>query len=163
MSPDTLSATISPLPRASVVRRLAALVYDCFLLFGLLVAPLIVLVALRETPTLPDGAVAHDLPPIAPAPVMLAYSLLIVCGFYWYFWRKNGQTLGMQAWRVRLDSIDGTRPGLQQCAIRSLVGVVSLLAAGCGYWWAWLDRDGASWHDRASNTRVVVLPKRPRR
>lgn len=155
-----LSQTASELPRAGVLRRLAALVYDAFLLFGLLVAPLIILIALRSQPVLPDGAIAHDLPPIAPAPVMLAYMVTIVCGFYWYFWRKKGQTLGMQAWRLRLDSANGTRPSWRQCGVRSAVGLLSLLCGGLGYYWLWWDRAHATWHDRASNTYVVVLPKR---
>lgn len=150
----------SELPRAGVFRRLAALVYDMFLLFGLLVAPLIILIALRSRPTLADGSVAHDLPPIAPAPVMLVYMVTMVCGFYWYFWRKNGQTLGMQAWRLRLDSANGARPSLRQCVVRSTVALVSLLCGGLGYYWLWWDRARATWHDRASNTYVVVLPKR---
>ncbi|MET0378345.1 MAG: hypothetical protein ABW049_05060 [Spongiibacteraceae bacterium] len=33
------------------------------------------------------------------------------------------------------------------------------MLAGLGYWWIWLDPQQRSWHDRASNTRVVVLPK----
>ena len=35
----------------------------------------------------------------------------------------------------------------------------ALLAAGLGFWWAWIDRAGLTWHDRASNTRLQRLPK----
>ncbi len=154
------STLLSELPRAGVFRRLAALVYDAFLLFGLLVAPLVIVIALRSRPVLPDGSVAHDLPPIAPPSFMLVYMITIICSFYWYFWRKKGQTLGMQAWRLRLDSTDGGRPSLQQCVVRSAVSLLSLLCGGLGYYWLWWDRARATWHDRASNTYVVVLPKR---
>jgi uncharacterized RDD family membrane protein YckC len=84
----------------------------------------------------------------------------MVAAFYFYFWRRNGQTLGMQAWRLRLDSKDGGRASLRQCLIRMPVGFLSLLCGGLGYWWIWIDRDRLSWHDRASGTRVAVLPKR---
>ena len=30
---------------------------------------------------------------------------------------------------------------------------------GLGVWWAWLDRDGLTWHDRASGTRMARMAK----
>lgn len=158
-----MSETTPELRRAGVLRRLAALVYDSFLIFGLMVVPLFILTGLIEggagAPAA-DSAVVHELPAIAPKPVLLLYMIAVVIGFYCYFWRRNGQTLGMQAWRLRLENADGGRPSLRQCLLRILAGVPALLCAGLGYWWIWLDRQGRAWHDRASNTRVVVLPKR---
>lgn len=156
---------VSPLPNASVLRRVAALVYDAFLLFGLLVVPLLILTAalhggMHGGPRpLANESVTHELPPIAPKWLLQSYWIFIVAGFYCYFWRKNGQTLGMQAWRLRLDSDAGGRPSWKQCALRLLAGIPSLLLAGLGYWWGWLDPQRRSWHDRASRTHVVVLPK----
>ena len=46
--------------------------------------------------------------------------------------------------------------------MRYSVGTLSLLPAGLGFWWAWFDRDRLTWHDRASRTRIVRLPKRPK-
>jgi uncharacterized RDD family membrane protein YckC len=130
-------------------------------LFGLLATPLLIAIAtLSPRQDLREGSVAHDLPSIAPKPVMLAYMLVVIVSFYCYFWRRTGQTLGMQAWRIRVDNDTGGRASWRQCFIRSAVGFVSLLCAGLGYWWLWIDKDRASWHDRASNTRVVVLPKK---
>jgi uncharacterized RDD family membrane protein YckC len=88
--------------------------------------------------------------------------VFMVAGFYYYFWRRNGQTLGMQAWRLRLDIAEGGRPSLRQCLLRMPVGFLALLCGGLGYWWIWIDRDRLAWQDRASSTRVVVLPKRPK-
>jgi len=160
-----MSEAATEIRSAGVLRRLAALVYDSFLIFGLMVVPLFLVTGLVERGTgsgLQTDAVVHDLPVIAPGPLILLYEVAIVLGFYCYFWLRNGQTLGMQAWRLRLDTQEGGRPSLRQCLLRSLVGFASLLCAGLGYWWIWLDRDGRAWHDRASNTRVVVLPKRKR-
>ncbi|MDY0071217.1 MAG: RDD family protein [Thauera sp.] len=163
-STNTLATTNSPatgLPAAGVFRRLAALVYDAFLLFGLLVVPLLLWTAWshRQDAQLRNDAVVHEIAPIAPPAFMLFYSIAIVVGFYSYFWRKNGQTLGMQAWRLRLDSAAGGRPSWKQCGLRLLVGPLSLALGGMGYWWILLDRERRSWHDRASGTHVVVLPK----
>jgi uncharacterized RDD family membrane protein YckC len=145
---------------AGVGRRIAALVYDSFLIFGLWVVPLFIVTAASHRASLQTNSVVHDLPVIAPGPVILLYEFAIVLIFYGYFWRKNGQTLGMQAWRLRVDSISGGRPSLRQCLQRAAVGFIALACAGLGFWWIWLDREGRAWHDRASNTRVVVLPKR---
>lgn len=149
------------LPTAGPIARLAALGYDSFLLFGLLFVPLFILTAIRAPSSkLQTDGVVHELPLIGPAYLLLPYTICMIAGFYYYFWRRNGQTLGMQAWRLRLDSKDGGRASLRQCLIRMLVGFISLVAGGLGYWWIWIDRDRLAWHDRASGTRVVVLPKR---
>lgn len=155
-----MSEPVQPPPSAGILRRLAALVYDVFLLFGLLVVPLFLLTALRNPAHLANNSVAHDLPPIAPAPVMWLYTASVVGGFYCYFWRKNGQTLGMQAWRIRVDNCDGGRPNLRQCFVRMVSGVVSLGLFGLGFLWLLIDRKHLAWHDRLSATRVVVLPKK---
>lgn len=151
------------LPNAGPIARLAALGYDSFLIFGLLVVPLFILTGLRaRSAGLQTDGVIHELPPIASRPVLLLYMICMVAGFYYYFWRRNGQTLGMQAWRLRLDSSTGGRPSLRQCLIRMPVGLLALLCGGLGYWWIWFDRQHLAWQDRASNTRVVVLPKVPK-
>ena len=156
-----ITITETSLPTAGVLRRFAALVYDAFLLFGLLVAPLFIITAARSPKVdLQDSSVTHDLPSIAPQPIMLLYMILVSVSFYCYFWHRSGQTLGMQAWRIRVDSENGGRASWRQCFIRAAVGFVSLLCAGLGYWWIWIDKQHAAWHDRASNTRVVVLPKK---
>jgi uncharacterized RDD family membrane protein YckC len=162
-SATSLKKSTASLPAAGVARRLAALVYDAFLLFGLLVVPLLIATAVLHGGPKPlamaNETVAHDLPSIAPKLLLQIYWLVVVGGFYCYFWRKNGQTLGMQAWRLRVDANAGGRPTWKQCGLRLLTGAASLLLAGLGFWWIWLDPQRRSWHDRASDTRVVVLPK----
>lgn len=155
-----MSEPTQSLPSAGLLRRLAALVYDVFLLFGLMVVPLFLLTAIRSHSAFANESVAHDLPPIAPAPVMLLYIVCVVGGFYGYFWRKSGQTLGMQAWRIRVDNRSGGRPNLRQCFIRGIGGLISLSLFGIGFLWLLIDRQHSAWHDRLSSTRVVVLPKK---
>lgn len=74
-------------------------------------------------------------------------------------WRRGGQTIGMRPWRLRVVAADGGLPALRQSWIRYAVGSLSLLAAGLGFWWAWIDRDRLTWHDRASGTRLLREPK----
>lgn len=75
-------------------------------------------------------------------------------------WRRGGQTLGMRPWRLRVTAADGRPAALRALLVRYAVGTLSLLAGGLGLWWAWFDRDRLTWHDRASATRMVRLPKR---
>lgn len=157
---EPVSAT---LPNAGVVHRIGALVYDCFLLFGVLfVATLLVTLvssdmSIAETPG--DGEVVTDLQQTLPGSFMAIYLGSVIVLFYCWFWRRNGQTLGMQAWRLRLVDTTGAKPSLAQCLLRCAVAPLSLLLGGLGYWWIWLDRDNCSWHDRLSSTRVQLLPK----
>ncbi|MBB3345509.1 RDD family protein [Luteimonas sp. RC10] len=78
-------------------------------------------------------------------------------------WRHGGQTLGMRPWRIRVRGPDGGQPTSRALWLRFAIGTVSLLAGGLGFWWAWLDRDRLTWHDRASGTRIVRDPKRSAR
>ena len=180
--------TTSALPDAGAGRRLLALIYDAFLLFGLILVPLMIAAAFLAPGA--DGteaaidSVVHDLPPLAPAWVLQLYVVSMIALFYTYFWRKSGQTLGMQAWRLRLVDREGSRPAVLQCLLRCAVaplsaavlawvlavrllamppGAGAVAAAGLvallGYAWVWLHPQNLAWHDRLSGTRVVVLPK----
>ncbi len=88
------------------------------------------------------------------------YSLLIygwnlawVGFFFVYFWAKSGQTLGMKAWRLRLQNQDGT-------LISKSTGVKRLLPTlfGLGNLAVIFDRKHKlSLQDRLTDTEVVVL------
>jgi uncharacterized RDD family membrane protein YckC len=65
----------------------------------------------------------------------------------------------MRPWRLKLESSDGA-PCDAQLWLRFAVGTLSLLLGGLGFWWAWVDRQRLTWHDRASGTRLVRMPKR---
>lgn len=95
----------------------------------------------------------------------LQWALWLVCwlltgAYATLSWRRGGQTLGMRPWRLRLIGANGGAPAWKPLLIRYLVGTASLLLAGLGFWWAWLDRDRLTWHDRASGTRLIRVAKR---
>ena len=64
----------------------------------------------------------------------------------------------MRPWRLRLVNAGEGPPGMRALWIRYAVGTLSLLLAGIGFFWAWIDRDRLTWHDRASNTRLIRTP-----
>ncbi|MGL5949780.1 MAG: RDD family protein [Aeromonas sp.] len=126
-----------PLARAGLLRRLGAWAYDSLLVAGLLLvagfigyAVASALLALGLV-TVPQGEAALWL--LTRHPLSLLYSLwlaAVVCGFYGWFWTQAGQTLGMRAWRVRLQRVDGGRMNWTQVLIRlatSAFGLGNLL------------------------------------
>jgi uncharacterized RDD family membrane protein YckC len=74
-------------------------------------------------------------------------------------WRRGGQTLGMRPWRLRVVAVDGQPATLRALLRRYAIGTASLLLAGAGFWWAWIDRERLTWHDRFSATRLQRLEK----
>ena len=78
----------------------------------------------------------------------------------WYFylatcWHKGGMTVGMRAWRVRIEDENGNRPGWRKSMIRFLASLLSASAAGIGFLWVLGDSHNRSWHDILSRTRLV--------
>lgn len=153
----------SELCNAGVWRRLAAMLYDGFLIFALLfiasLIPTLVLNAGNLGTSPATNTVVHELNSPLQGWWYQLYLLTWVGAFYLAFWRKNGQTLGMQAWKIKLLRNDGEKPSYRDCLIRLLVGLLSIAAAGLGFWWIWLDKQNRSWHDIASHTRVIEVPK----
>lgn len=145
MDPTHHAAAGTPRDRAIVFRRLLALSYDLFPAAGLWFAVAAAFVALHGD-AVTGGALG-----------LLEFAALwLVTGAYAVAsWRRGGQTLGMRPWRLRVVGSDGGPAPLRALMIRYVVGNLSLLAAGLGFWWAWADRDRLAWHDRASGTRLV--------
>lgn len=152
---------------AGLWRRLAAMVYDGMLLFAVLfVATLIpaLILSPEHLQSAPDtNAVVHELNSPLAGWGYRFYLLAVALLFNGLFWRKQGQTLGMQAWRLKLVSRDGGDTSWLQCLLRTLVSLLSIAACGLGYLWLYLDKDKLTWHDRASGTQVLQLPKQTRR
>ena len=141
-------------PSAGVLRRFGAMLYD-----SLLVIALMMLLTAAFLPLTRGEAIMWSRYPL----LALAYNaarVLLVFAFFGWFWTRRGQTLGMAAWRMRVEREDGRLLGWSDALKRFAGAAVSLLALGLGYFWIWIDRDKLAWHDRWSGTRVVVLPKK---
>jgi uncharacterized RDD family membrane protein YckC len=135
-------------PPAGLLRRLAAGVYDGLLVLALLLIPTSVVMAIR------GGA------PVPPGDVWFQLLLLATAGaFFTWFWTHGGQTLGMRAWRLRVETAAGQTLTARTALLRFGVGIVSLAAFGLGVLWIVVDPGKCAWHDRAAGTRVVVLAK----
>jgi len=142
---------------AGLARRLGAMVYD-----GFLVAAIWILITglhltlMRQVVGIPAEEIGTGLAQV----LSLRFALLLGAFlFFAFFWVRGGMTLGMQAWRLRVQTLEGCSITLPQAMLRFAVACLSFAAFGLGYLWVLIDRERRSWPDIASGTRVVVLPK----
>lgn len=152
----TTSAPTSP-SSPSLLRRLAALIYDILLVLPLIMTCVALIMGLR---TLLGMGAADDGTVQLNAWLVRLTAMLTTAAFFGWFWLRNGQTLGMQAWRIKLVSFDGNQPGLRQVATRCLAAALSAACLGLGYLWCLVDRKGRYWHDYLSGTELLLLPKK---
>ena len=95
------------------------------------------------------------LPPFVSQPLLP----VIYFAFYGFFWSRQGQSLGMVAWRLKVVTPDGQQPTLSALLLRLAIAPISLAAGGLGYLWIYANDNRQSWHGLASGTMVVYLPK----
>jgi uncharacterized RDD family membrane protein YckC len=131
---------------AGLGRRLGAMLYDSLLILALFFLTGFIWVAL-------SGDVVTG----------LAFQITLlaeIIGFFVYCWRKQGETLGMRAWKLRILDASGQLPSMGQIALRLLLAPVSMACFGLGYLWLYLGQDKQTWHDRVSATFVLHVPDR---
>jgi uncharacterized RDD family membrane protein YckC len=152
-TPDSTSIVV--LPPAALWRRLAAIVYDFFLVFAIwIVVGFLVMTALGV-----DKVQAEQ--GLAPLHQWLLFAGEIISAvlFFGWFWTHSGQTLGMQAWRIKVESNDGAPLAWKQVLQRVAVAPFALALGGIGYWWCLFDAGKRTWPDIASNSRVVKVQR----
>ena len=148
-------------PAAGLIRRLAALFYD----FLLCVALVMVVTLIYQQGVLRLIYGGETLMAMSQAgqldrdPILASLVLLSLFAFFAKFWTHNGQTLGMQAWGLRVQNADGRAIDLWQALLRFVVAIGSWLILGLGFLWILWDKQKRSWHDIYSDSRIVQLPK----
>ncbi len=133
---------------AGLGRCFGAIIYDSLLAF-----------ALMFLATLPFIALRAGEPVAAGDPVYQLTMLFVAYAFFAGFWWRSGRTLGMQSWRLSLETMDGQKAGLSRSSLRFVAALLSWLPLGLGFWWQLWDRDKLCWHDRLSGTRLIFYPK----
>lgn len=134
---------------ASLIRRLMAMVYDTLLVIALWMV-------------LGGIAVAINHGQAVQGPLWKSVLFVSTYLFFAYFWTRSGQTLGMIAWHLRVQTAEGGHISWSQALLRFLFAIPSALLLGLGYWWILLTDERLAWHDRISDTRVVELEKKVR-
>ena len=154
----------------SVRRRLAAMLYEAVLLFGVVFfAGLAFSLAMQQR----NGLVHHDL--------LAAWIALVVGAYFVWFWTHGGQTLPMKTWRLRLESSSGRPLTAAHALVRYALGwlwflpplalhplfslavpqTLAVFAAWVALWAAavWLDPARQFLHDRLAGTRIVAVQR----
>ncbi|MGA0935619.1 MAG: RDD family protein [Pseudohongiellaceae bacterium] len=151
------TATPSTTP-APFWRRLAAIAYDSVLIIAIWMVVAFVVLSLFgvDNARTVDGEVV-TLDPVYKN-VLLVAMILSAWSFFAWFWTHSGQTLGMQAWRVRIQNSGNNRITLIQTVIRFAGALASMLPVGIGYWLILFSQDRKSLHDRLSGSEVVLVP-----
>jgi uncharacterized RDD family membrane protein YckC len=141
---STIELTDAPTP--GLIRRLAAILYDGLLLTALLfVATALITLPLGN----PTGL------------MMFVFQFfifeIIPLIFFTSFWVRGGQTLGMRAWRLKLERLDGGDISWSDAFKRHLAALFSILVFGLGFAWILIDPQKLAWHDRLSKTRLILI------
>ena len=132
---------------AGFLKRVLALVYDS-LLIGAIVLVLSLLLVF----------VNGGYPESSSVLSFIQLFILVFTGpiFYSYFWIANkGQTTGMQAWKIKLVSMDKSELNIKQTMLRCLISTISFACFGLGYFWILYDKNNLSWSDILTKTKVI--------
>jgi len=129
---------------AFIIRRIAAFLYDSLLLIAVFFVVTSIAIAFNGGNAIENHAFKL---------VLYAVGFL----FFSWFWRNGGQTLGMQAWRIKVISESSDRLTYKQCFQRYISATflfgISLMAA-------LFNATGKAWHDSLSNTKIVFINKK---
>ena len=133
---------------SSLLRRLGAVLYDTILVAALLLFTSVPFVIARAGEAVDPYTLGHQIT-----------LLLVTIVFFIGFWSRSGSTLGMLAWGLRVETADGQAPTIKVASIRFFASILSWIPLGLGFLWQLWDKDGLTWHDRLSGTRLRHYPK----
>tara|TARA_B110000091_G_C13658826_1_gene408650 strand:- start:14 stop:514 length:501 start_codon:yes stop_codon:yes gene_type:complete len=155
------SSSINNSPRAGFIRRFGSWVYDvllsfavymvagaiAFLLFNILIKfGVISMAGFDHAIDLKRSSLVYRL-------LVDGFGLFWIAFFFVWFWSRSGQTLGMKAWRLRVQNQDGTRISKTTAIARllpTLLGLGNLIVL-------FDKKNKLSLQDRMTDTEVVVL------
>lgn len=124
------------------------MLYESFLLIGVL----------GFTFLLPHLLIGIHWNLAAPGGLLWLHIFIILLVYFGWLWKRNGQTLAMKTWKIRLVSAKNDGPlSRHQVCLRYALAWPSLLAGGIGIFWALVDQDHQFLHDRLAGTRLVQL------
>jgi uncharacterized RDD family membrane protein YckC len=122
----------------SIARRLAAMVYEAFLIFGVSFFAAWVFFFASGGRDATRGGLRTELQ---------FFILVVLAAYFLWCWLRGGQTLAMRAWRIRLADVTPAKAVLR-FVLAAVLLPLSII-------WALVDRDRQFLHDRLAGTRLI--------
>lgn len=150
-------------PRAGFWRRFASLVYDSLAIIAFAMLTVVLyLFAVQGLIILDVISLngAEDVSALIQESLLLssirsALLVIVALVFFGYFWTKSGQTIGMRAWRLKVQTVEGNLISWPQSIIRSLSALL-----GLGNLVVLIDfKNKKALQDYVSKTEVITLTK----
>lgn len=150
-------------PRAGFWRRFASLVYDTLAIIAFAMLTVVLyLFAVQGLITLDVISLngAEDVSALIQESLLFSSirsTLLVIVTlvFFGYFWTKSGQTIGMRAWRLKVQTLEGNLISWPQAIIRSFCALL-----GLGNLLVLVDfKNNKALQDYLSKTEVIALTK----
>ena len=122
----------------SLARRLASLLYELLLVFGVAFFAAWIFFFASGGRDATRGVMRAEL---------RVFILLVLAAYFLWCWLRGGQTLAMRAWKIRLVDVTPSK-AVARFLIAAALLPLSVL-------WALLDRDRQFLHDRLAGTRLI--------
>jgi len=135
---------------AGFFKRVFSLIYDTLAVIGIMLSLSLLLVLINGGSTEENNLAS-----------LIQFLIIALSGptFYTYFWlANNGQTLGMQAWKIQLIS-EKKDLSIKVCLSRCFISVISLLILGMGYFLILFHKEKKSLSDLLTDTQIIDLKK----
>lgn len=123
------------------------MLYESFLLLGVLSVAFVI----------PQLLLGMAWKAALPGLLLWLHVFIVLLAYFGWLWKRNGQTLAMQTWKIKLISANGMPLTTRQIFLRFCLAWPSLLGGGIGILWALFDRDRQFLHDRLAGTRLIRL------
>ena len=133
---------------AGLMRRLLALLYDSILIIGIYMSYVILVTYL-------NGSALESQLEI----LFLQFSFIIfIFLFYCYFWKfNNGQTLGMQVWKIKLVSSGNKEININKMVLRCALSMIFSLVFLSNFIFIIFNKERKTLGDYFSKTKLLKV------
>jgi uncharacterized RDD family membrane protein YckC len=133
---------------AGLMRRLLALLYDSILIIGIYMSYVILVTYL-------NGSALESQIEI----LFLQFSFIIfIFLFYCYFWKfNNGQTLGMQVWKIKLVSSGNEEININKMVLRCALSMIFSLVFLSNFIFIIFNKERKTLGDYFSKTKLLKV------
>ena len=127
-------------------RRMAAFVYDGFIIFSLLMLATTIALFINQG----DSLLPHR-------SLFLLYLIIMTGLLLTWCWHRGGQTVGMLAWKIKIVDNHDQLITWKRALLRYILSLASFIFCGVGFIWCLIDKEHQSLHDRLARTKLIKI------